>query len=109
MAIVKPSPLADVTATCSAELPSFLSGPDFGSAGQLMAAKYAGNPPRIPTSADISSIAGILAIHEPQQVFVLRLGDAVNQAIGSAVPAGWRLFAGNQKYNIVMCRVKQGQ
>jgi len=107
MAIVKPSPPANVTAICSVDLPSFLSGPGFGSAGQLIAAKYAGNTPRIPSSADLSSIGGIPVLREPQQVFVLGLGDAANQAIGSAVPAGWRLFAGNQKYKIVMGRVKQ--
>lgn len=106
MSLLKPTPPEDVTAAFSSGLAEFLAGPSYGTAGKLVREGYAGAAPKIPTSADISA-GGVPLIHDPQQMFALGLSAAAQQAISSAAPAGWRLFAGDRQYFTVMGTVTQ--
>ncbi len=103
MALVIPHPPADVMTEFSVALPAFLGG-----VGERPTIEtYAGSAPAVPTWVDVRSPDGTTLTDSPQQVFVLGLGAAAYQDIGAAEPAGWRLFAGNQRFKTVLGRITQ--
>jgi hypothetical protein len=92
----------DVTARLYDELPRFLSGPDYGSAGNIVSQASAGPPQIIPSAGDLNFPVGgsppnPFPDFNPIQVFALGIGN-VMQGLGisaAAVPVGWRLFITN--------------
>ena len=109
-----PAPL-EVAARLYDELPRFLSGPDYGSAGNIVSQASAGPPQMIPSAGDLNFPVGgnppnPIPDFNPVQVFALGIG-AVLQGLGisaGAVPIGWRLFITNAATNsYVMAWISQ--
>ncbi|MBS1859515.1 MAG: hypothetical protein JST11_29340 [Acidobacteria bacterium] len=102
MPLLKPTLPAGIAEAFSKALPAFLSAPRETSISE----KYVGEAPSLPTADDLDSRAILHA--EAQEIFVLALTDAANAAdIGKAVPAGWRLLAGDSAGKAVLGRVSR--
>jgi hypothetical protein len=104
MPLRRPSPQFDITRAFVLELAAFLSNPGDTSRRE----GFAGEPPSIPTLADLGPDALLQPVGE--QVFVLALNTiAGNANINEATPAGWRFFAGTSPAKTVMGRVSRRQ
>ncbi len=112
MPINRPPAPAAALAVFSNSLPAFLSGPNYGSAGNPVAQAFAGPAPAVPSPADVGMGGGDIPdpprIQQKQQIFVLTLADAAhNTGTISPYPSGWRIFAGGDAGKTVSGRMVQ--
>jgi len=104
MPLLIPSAPPGVMTAFTDGLPMFLSGPNYGLGGNLVASGYIRSAPVIPSLPDVSTAAGP-DVHDPQEVFVLNLTAA--GTFGAPVSTYWRVFAGTRQFSTVMGRVTQ--
>jgi hypothetical protein len=105
MAILRPKPPIETTEAFSKALPAFLSR---AGDSDVSVERFTGGEPAIPRLADLAVPGGTPAGHDPQQVFVLGLGEAAeNAGIQAAKPIGWRLFAGSERGKTVLGNVSR--
>jgi hypothetical protein len=106
MALITPIPPPAVTRAFREGLITLLAGPSHGSAGTILRQGNAGSNAAIPSQADVGLLGGITPEHDPQQIFALGLSHlASGSGMAAALPAGWRLYAGNAPGKICHGRV----
>ena len=112
MPIERPSASLFATAALYDGLPAFLSGPDFGNAGNLVRRTAAGHHLDIPAASELGFPVGgspptVIPDFNPIQVFVLGLAGVLNgQGLASANSAGWRFFVQSpQTHTVIMALV----
>ena len=92
-----PAPIRAIAALFD-ELPAFLAGPDYGSAGNLVSQTSAGAALRLPSPGHLGLPSGGSALtaipdFKPLQVFVLSPQQVrQGQGLSAAAPAGWRFY-----------------
>jgi hypothetical protein len=104
MPLQRPTPPTDVAVAFFKGVPEFVSVAADGNIRQ----GYVGSEPAAPTLAELGSLGDPALIHDVQQIFVLGLTDAADNAgAGAAAPAGWRFFAGNLPGKMLMGKVSR--
>jgi hypothetical protein len=104
--LIKPEPSGSTTDAFRAGLPAFLSGPNFGGAGEITRENHIGGPPVLPGVSDFGG-AGPWD-HDPQQVFTLSLNDLASGAgTAAAKSVAWRFFAGTVPAKTVLGHCSQ--
>jgi hypothetical protein len=108
MAIKRPHAETDIAAAFSRQLADFVRAPADDSRKSDVREAYAGAEPDAPTLADLVPPGDRILGHDAQQIFVLGLRDAANNAgVGALTPAGWRFFAGDQPGKMLLGRVSR--
>jgi len=106
MAIKRPLAADEIAAAFAKQLPDFVRMPADDSSRPDLREAYAGSEPDAPTLADLGPPGDRILRHDGQEVFVLGLNAAANNAgVGAMTSTGWRFFAGDQPGKMLMGRV----
>lgn len=110
MPIHKPSVPQFVTDALFDGLPAFLSGPNYGSAGNVVKQGPGGHDPKIPSADDLKfDVSGKTSTpYEAIHVFALGVGDIMKGlGVSAATSIGWRCFVGDPGSRIAMASMSQ--